>query len=739
MGRLFYRTSGTKAKKVGSSFYFKGRHEGNYYVGGSYTASDPNLELVRGIVRINSDGSFDSSFSVGSGFNTPVIYTVVHQSDGKILVGGFFTSYNGTTSNSIIRLNSDGSVDSSFNIGSGFEAVLSIAIQSDNKILIGGEFTTYNDNNSSNIIRLNSDGSIDSGFSIGTGFNFAVQSVVIQSNGKILVGGYFTSYNGTSTNYIVRLNSDGSIDSGFSIGTGFNNIVSTIAIQSDNKILVGGQFTTYNGNARNRIIRLNSDGSIDSGFSIGTGFNFPPESIFIQNDGKIVVGGFFTSYNDNSRNRIIRLNSDGSVDSGFSIGTGFDSAPQSIFIQNDGKIVVGGFFSSYDENSRNRMVRLNSDGTEDTGFNIGIGFNSIIRKISLQSDNKILAVGQFTIYNGNSRNRIISIQSDNSINSTFNIGTGFNNTVDTIALDSNNKLICGGAFTSYDGNSRNRIIRLNSDGSVDSGFSIGTGFNSGSYIVVIQTDGKILVGGNFTSYNENSRNRIIRLNSDGSVDSGFSIGTGFNNWVRTIAIQSDNKILVGGQFTTYNGNARNRIIRLNSDGSIDSGFSIGTGFNNTVWGISLQSDNKILVVGDFTTYDSNSRNRIIRLNSDGSVDSGFSIGTGLNAGTYQALEYQNSILVCGNFTSYNGTSRDRILKLNNDGSLDSSFVCDMVFSALINSFGIQSDGKILAGGNFVGSLNNEQYGRFVRLNFDGTVDTSYKFDFNSNVSTVAIE
>jgi uncharacterized delta-60 repeat protein len=354
----------------------------------------------------------------------------------------------------------------------------------------------------------------------------------------------------------------------FVIGTGLNETPNTIQIQSDGKILVGGTFTSYSGVSRNYIIRLNSDGSVDNTFTIGTGFNIEITISQIQSDGKILVGGFFTSYSGVSRNRIIRLNSDGSVDNTFTIGTGFNDYVSNIQIQSDGKILMGGGFTSYSGVSRNYIIRLNSDGSVDNTFTIGTGFDNLVTTTQIQSDGKILVGGLFTSYSGISSNYIIRLNSDGSVDNTFTIGTGFNDLVDTIQIQSDGKILVGGFFTSYSGISRNYIIRLNSDGSVDNTFTIGTGFGGGSPDTIqIQSDGKILVGGLFTSYSGISSNYIIRLNSDGSVDNTFTIGTGFDNLVSNIRIQSDGKILMGGFFTSYSGVSYNRIIRLNSDGS----------------------------------------------------------------------------------------------------------------------------------------------------------------------------
>ncbi|MFA6258943.1 MAG: delta-60 repeat domain-containing protein, partial [Candidatus Paceibacterota bacterium] len=281
--------------------------------------------------------------------------------------------------NRIARLNSDGSLDTSFNIGTGFEStVIPITIQNDGKILVGGGFTNYNGTSINRIARLNSDGSLDTSFNIGTGFNAYSRSIVVQNDGKILVGGQFNSYNSTIVNRIARLNSDGSLDTSFNIGSGFNSTVFSIATQSDGKILVGGVFTNYNGTSINRIARLNSDGSLDTSFNIGTGFNAYPRSIVVQNDGKILVGGQFINYNSTIVNRIARLNSDGSLDTSFNTGTGFDTHVFSLSAQSDGKILAGGNFSNYNSIPTGYIARLNSDGSLDTTFNSGTGFNHTV-------------------------------------------------------------------------------------------------------------------------------------------------------------------------------------------------------------------------------------------------------------------------------------------------------------------------------------------------------------------------
>jgi len=162
-----------------------------------------------------------------------------------------------------------------FGTGAGTGSVYAIAFQSDGKILVGGYFTSWNGTTVGNIVRLNADGTRDTAFTTntGTGANSYILSVAIQSDGKILVGGEFSSWNGTAVNYIVRLNSDGTRDTAFTTntGTGADDYIFSVAIQSDGKILVGGFFGAWNGTTVGRIVRLNSDGTRDTAFTTNTG------------------------------------------------------------------------------------------------------------------------------------------------------------------------------------------------------------------------------------------------------------------------------------------------------------------------------------------------------------------------------------------------------------------------------------------------------------------------------------
>jgi uncharacterized delta-60 repeat protein len=357
---------------------------------------------------------WDFCYELDGGFNDQPEY-VVQTNDGKLLFGGLFTSYSGQPFNGIVRTEVDGSIDDTFEIGTGFDNdVYTMAVQTDGKILVGGLFESYNGTPAGKIIRLNNDGSVDNTFGIGTGFNFSVFAITIQSDDKILVGGIFTEYDGQEQRKIIRLNVDGTIDNTFTNNTGMNNIVYNIYTTNDDKILVLGTFTLYSGITFNNIVRLNSNGTIDDTFNIGTGFNSETFSAVIEDDGKILVTGSFTNYNGSPRRQVARLNNDGSIDNTFNPGSGFASisgltSVDTVAKYND-KYFLAGEFNSYSGISANGLIRLNYDGTKDDTFDYGTGlsFESSSFSLGYILDSGVhLVVGEITEYNGFQLNDIV--------------------------------------------------------------------------------------------------------------------------------------------------------------------------------------------------------------------------------------------------------------------------------------------------------------------------------------------
>lgn len=364
-------------------------------------------------------GSIDITFNAGGNSTDTTVLSIAQQSDGKILIGGHFTNYNGTTANYLARLNTNGTLDNTFNTGGSGAAnrVEAILVQPDGKILISGGFQSYNGTNANYMARLNTDGTLDNTFNTGgSGANFNVTTMALQPDGKIIIGGDFGQYNGITANHIARINADGTLDNTFNVGgIGANYGVYNMALQTDGKIVITGGFSDYNGTAVTNIARLNDDGTLDNTFNTGgSGLNIGASTIAIQTNGKILIGGYISTYNTVPINYITRLNTDGTLDNTFNVGgTGADNGVFKLLLQPNGKIVISGNFTTYNGTTINSIALLNTDGTLDNTFNSGSGtVNGPIIAMAQQSDGKIVIGGYFTSYNGTNAGHIARLYSD---------------------------------------------------------------------------------------------------------------------------------------------------------------------------------------------------------------------------------------------------------------------------------------------------------------------------------------
>ena len=388
----------------------------------------------------------------------------------------------------------------------------------------------------------------------------------------------------------------------------------------------------------------------------------------------IYFGGSFNTYEGLSANRLIKLLPDGTQDTTFSTisstisgdlvtittaPTGFNRSVRAIAVDSTlsdtDLIYVGGDFTTYQGVSAYRLLRLNNDGTIDTNFNTSLtstGFlRGGVRTVAVNSKNNVYVGGDFITYGTLSAQRIFSLSADGSVNRTFYVNltsnslrspalTGFNNTVTSIVIDKNDRVYVGGYFTRFNNLSANRFTCLTPEGLTDSTFdtvnNLLTGFNSNVEAITLDNNSGIYVGGSFTSYKDLSSNRIIRLatadysatfgtggyvTSDIYANDGNDItfGTGFNDTVYAIAVDGQNRLYVGGEFTTYQGVSSGRIVRLNSDGSRDYTFNSAIGFNNTVTSIVVNSINEPIIAGYFTTFNGVTVPGIVNLDEYGNI------------------------------------------------------------------------------------------------------------------------
>jgi uncharacterized delta-60 repeat protein len=766
--------------------------DGHIMLAGSFTTVQPNGAsmplFIDHVAVLNPDGTIDPSFSLG---NSPAlsgqVQVFAEQPNLQVLVAGSFspigggpgaylsrlngdgspdTSYNAyvdgavnavavlpngaatlTPTNSGVWLNTNGEVRYSYSAASNGEVVCS-AVQADGKIIIGGLFNNFGGvSGLQNLVRLNTDGTVDSTFTPTP--NGVVSAIVIQSDGRIVVGGGFTNIDSVNNAYIARLNADGTIDSTFAPQP--NLQILCMALQSDGKIVIGGDFTllvpanatsgTPSTYAYNYIARVNSDGSIDTTFNPDC--SGPVYCVALVPNNQIVIGGSFTSLTPNDGSTVsyvqdlARLNSNGTVDTTFYPDP--DAPVSSVAVQSDGKIVVAGTFTEFEQNAnvgnlspapvagptvdRNYIARINTDGSVDATFDPDP--NGGLTYVTVLANGQIIFGGNFNEIQpnetGNPANRegIARVNTDGSVDPSFD--PAFNGTVDTITQLPDGSLFVGGNFTTVQeggavligGNFLNvsatpaaHLARLNSDSTLDSSFLAHPDGPVNAMVPFV--NGTVLVGGAFANVDGVPRANLLRLNADSSVDTSFN--TAVNGAVDSIALQQNGQVLIGGAFTSAGGQNTAYFARLGSSGSPDSSFAPAV--NGIVDAIAVQPNGKIVIAGSFTSVDGAAVSNLARLNSDGSLDATFNPApNGTVLSIAQLLD--GTFYVSGLFTSIGGQPLPYAAHIESSGAVDASFAPNV--NAPVNAVLVQPDGKVFLGGGFttVGGLSRVGIARFT--------------------------
>lgn len=679
------------------------------------------------------------AISVEDGFNASVsnrILDMTVQIDGKIVIGGIFTSVNGVSRKYIARLNMNGSLDTTF-VPDVDLFVRALEIQPDKKIIIGGDFSTVGGVSRNYLARLNSDGTLDTTFNISV--SGTVRTIKYLTGGKILIGGDFSTVGGVQRTRIARLNSDGSLDTTF-VPPSIGNSVFAIETLSDGSIIVAGSYSIVNSITTGSVIKLNPDGSLNTNFlpKVATSVY----DLAVQPDDKILIAGDFTSINNISYGRIARLNPDGSVDSTFNASA--DATINSIKLRPDGKILLGGAFSNINNITFTKFAILNPNGEPTVSY--WGGADGDIYAIALQRDKKVILGGNFTKIGNISKTRIARFNPDLSLENTFNsspdsyvyaismmnnyyilIGGSFNSvdgknitklakftpdaklnetmkygindTINSIATPNDNSIIIGGLFTSVSAFTKYYIAKL--------AFSLIPSFNPNPnapiYAMAIyhSLDEQILIGGDFTNLNGENRTRYAMLFQDGSTVSYSS--TNPNGRVNTIAVAQENPsdnphLIIGGDFTQIEGKNIARLAKLSFWGAVVNYFQPNP--NDSVKAIAVQPDGKILVGGKFTTIAGTGIKYLARLNNDGTLDSAFNPGPNGPINTI-SLQANGDIIIGGSFTTIGSTPIKYLARLNKSGGVDNTF--DLNLNNEVYGTIIQPDGKILIGGAFTAS------------------------------------
>jgi len=667
------------------------------------------------------------------------------QPDGKLLVAGGFDFANGTLASKITRLNADGTPDATFNPGgagaNGF--IGAMALQADGKIIIVGGFTAYNGVPTFCQARLNANGTLDPSFAaLPVAERRQLGSVAVQPDGKILIGGN-AGFDATPLSTVRRLNADGTPDASFTPpASSFGDFVRSILVQADGKIVLGGNAGSSGSVLIAGLQRLNADGSADGGFTspLGASAAVAVYALAQQPDGKLLVGGALAS-TSTANPGVIRLQTNGQLDNTFAtgsgpVGTGGSIPIRTIAILPNGNILVGGVFTQYNGVARGRLVQLLPTGAVDTGFATGAGANNVVTGLAATASGQVLAVGNFTQYDaGGTRTGLVRLTSAGAEDGTFSPPVfDTRGSIGQAALLANGQLLVQGNFTSFNGatltGAGSRVRRLNADGTLDASYN-----STASALLGAQPDGTFF---NLSFTTTGTQYVLQRVLPTGVIDNSFanpSYSTSAlpNNFVQPqgVVVQPDGKILVYGAFTNFGGATRNGLVRLNADGTVDNSFVPPTGtLQRRISSLTLQASGKLVI----SYYELQAGSLIlatttgtilVRLNADGSLDNTFASGTGANAGAFfGVLAQPDGRLLLSGLSSFNGQAAPYgLLRLTADGAVDNTF------NQLVASYSpvlVQPDGRILVTNSPLGTTFG-LYGaiKLLRLNSNGSLDATF--------------
>lgn len=333
--------------------------------------------------------------------------TIAIQVDGKILLGGYFLDGGTGTLVGVQRLDSDGSTDVAFTQLEVSAEVKAVAVEADGKILIGGSFVEVDGQSRHHLALLNADGSLDSGFA-DPNLDADVWAIALQPDGNAIAVGDFQNVGATARSYAARFMTNGALDMSFGDPLICCGPARAVAVQADGRILVGGYFLGVVGNsALGSIVRFDANGQLDAAFPIDPSAT-TVSAIVVAPDGSIYVGSSYGTSDNVSIRPVAKLSANGTLDIAYA-DIYSDSGTNALALQPDGKVVFGGLFQVIDGQPRHAMARLDANGTLDTGFaDLQFSFNAsdpngYVFGFAAQADGKTLAIGNFTLVDGQAR------------------------------------------------------------------------------------------------------------------------------------------------------------------------------------------------------------------------------------------------------------------------------------------------------------------------------------------------
>lgn len=572
--------------------------------------------------------------------------------------------------------------------------VYAMAKTSDGSTYVGGAFTSIGDY-SGQVAKLNTDGT--QAFTINDAkIEGVVKCIVAIPSGGWYVGGDFLSVNNISRNRLARINADGSLHP-FNLSV--NGVVHCLAIDATEKVYLGGVFSTVGGVTRSRFACLNADGTLNNFNPI---FDSPVYALTLDIYNNLYVGGSFGTVNSIQRTKLAKFNPNRTLNSFNPYIVGFIF---SIKINSAGELFVGGSIIQVNNMARSMLAKFSADGTLNP---LIVNLDNEVYTISIDTYDNIYIGGYFTTVNNIERNFLAKLNPDGSLNG-FN--PGVNGEVTSLYNDNLSNIYVGGVFTQLNNSiQRNNFAKFDSLGNLD---AFNPSMNGLVNAITITSLGNILAGGNFTTVNTFPKTYLVKFNPNGTLNNSFNPLININlisNVVSTLLVDNLDNLYVGGKFNIINGLTRNNLAKFNPNGTLND---FDPNINNNVFALKLDTGNNLYVGGAFTTIGGISRNRLAKYNANGTLNE-FNPNMNYTVSTL-LFDTSGNLYAGGGFTTVNGVGRDRVAKFNTDGTLNSF---NPTFDSLVSSFGLDASNNLYIGGYFV-TVNGQVRNRLAKFDVNG--------------------
>jgi uncharacterized delta-60 repeat protein len=683
-------------------------------------------------------GTLDRSFHPGPTMNGEV-WTLGVQTDGRVLVAGNFTEIQGVPRRWLARLNADNTVDESFApdpelAGRDDGLISKILLLPNDQTLMVGDFA-WGAGAHQGVVRLNSTGRIDPSFDPGTGTT-AAWTLLRRPDGTILVGGGFDEFNGTRRHKVVQLLANGQLDPSFDTGAGPDDIVTALLLQPDGKLVVGGLFKNWNGAARPGLVRLNPDGTLDSSFRIGAGVNGVVLSLAQDTAGRILVAGSFVEVDGAAYRCVARLNADGSVDSSFSNRLNLREAVWKVLALEDGGYLLGGDFKKIEGANRIRIARLLANGRLDYSFIHETGApDDTVLEIVPAGNGRLYVGGEFRHFGGMRTPPVVRLESEGKLDSQFPATIGSDLPATTVGVSPAGRIWLGGDFSYIHGLPRRGLACLFPDGRVDPRVDLPVDLLSGVRAFLFGEDETVIVAGNFTTIGGVNQRGIARVRADGTLDQSFRPLV--DGSILAVARQADGRIAIVGGFQSVEGFPRPGVALLAPDGTLVPEFAPTLVPNDTVGALGLSSSGAVTIGGGFEFVGHLHPPYLARLDSSGGAEPAFRENLGPDRDVYSISTLDSGhLIVAGAFGFYNGKPCGRVIRLHANGALDESFPLDLSADIPVSA-GVEPNGNILVWGGF-NRFAGADRASLLRLTPNGRIDPGFAsvFPVNNAVYTV---